>query len=32
MSFFALKTIALLSMLWDHLTHVWPLALTVEVL
>ena len=32
MSFFALKTIALLSMLWDHLTYVWPLALTVEVL
>lgn len=32
MSFFTLKTIALLSMLWDHLTYVWPLALTVEVL
>ncbi|RKI71036.1 hypothetical protein D7V91_01655 [bacterium 1xD42-67] len=32
MSFIALKTIALLSMLWDHLTYVWPLALTVEVL
>ena len=32
MSFFALKIIALLSMLWDHVTHVWPLALTVEVL
>ncbi|MCI8304920.1 MAG: hypothetical protein HFF52_09925 [Lawsonibacter sp.] len=32
MSFFALKTVALLSMLWDHLTYVWPLALTVEVL
>ena len=32
MSFFALKIIALLSMLWDHLTYVWPLALTVEVL
>ncbi len=32
MSFFALKGIALLSMLWDHATYVWPLALTVEVL
>ena len=32
MSFFALKIIALLSMLWDHVTYVWPLALTVEVL
>ena len=32
MSFFALKVVALLSMLWDHVTHVWPLALTVEVL
>ena len=32
MSFFALKIIALLSMLWDHLAYVWPLALTVEVL
>ena len=32
MSFFALKTVALLSMLWDHVTYVWPLALTVEVL
>jgi len=32
LSFFALKIIALLSMLWDHVTHVWPLALTVEVL
>lgn len=27
MSFFALKTVALLSMLWDHLTYVWPLDL-----
>lgn len=32
MSFFALKTVALLSMLWDHLTHVWPLAMTAETL
>ena len=32
MSFFALKTIALLSMLWDHLTYVWPLSLTLELL
>ena len=32
MSFFALKIIALLSMLWDHVTYVWPLTLTVEVL
>ena len=32
MSFFTLKLVALLSMLWDHLTYVWPLALTVEVL
>ena len=32
MSFFTLKLVALLSMLWDHVTHVWPLALTVEVL
>ena len=32
MSFFALKVVALLSMLWDHVTYVWPLALTVEVL
>ena len=31
MSFFALKIVALLSMLWDHVTYVWPLALTVEV-
>mgnify|MGYP001026909070 FL=1 len=31
MSFFALKTVALLSMLWDHVTYVWPLALTLEV-
>ena len=28
----ALKIIALLSMLWDHVTYVWPLTLTVEVL
>ena len=27
MSFFALKTVALLSMLWDHATYVWPLDL-----
>ena len=27
MSFFALKTVALLSMLWDHVTYVWPLDL-----
>lgn len=27
MSFFVLKTVALLSMLWDHLTYVWPLDL-----
>lgn len=26
MSFFTLKTIALLSMLWDHACHVWPLS------
>ena len=32
MSFFALKTAALLSMLWDHLTYVWPLSLTLELL
>lgn len=32
MSFFALKTIALLSMLWDHLTFVWPLSMTLETL
>lgn len=32
MSFFTLKTIALLSMLWDHLTYVWPLSLTLETL
>ncbi len=32
MSFLTLKIVALLSMLWDHLTYVWPLALTVEVL
>jgi len=31
-SFFALKTIALLSMLWDHVTYVWPLSLTLELL
>ena len=30
MSFFALKTIALLSMLWDHVTYVWPLSLVLE--
>ena len=27
MSFFALKVVALLSMLWDHATYVWPLDL-----
>ena len=27
MSFFALKTLALLSMLWDHACDVWPLAM-----
>lgn len=32
MSFFALKTVALLSMLWDHLTYVWPLSMTLETL
>lgn len=32
MSFFALKTIALLSMLWDHVTYVWPLSMTLESL
>lgn len=32
MSFFALKTVALLSMLWDHVTYVWPLAMTLELL
>ncbi len=32
MSFFALKTIALLSMLWDHLTYVWPVSLTLEMI
>ena len=32
MSFFALKIIALLSMLWDHVTYVWPLSLTLELL
>lgn len=32
MSFFALKTVALLSMLWDHLTYVWPLSMTLEQL
>lgn len=32
MSFFALKTAALLSMLWDHLTYVWPLAMTLEII
>ena len=32
MSFFTLKMVALLSMLWDHVTHVWPLAMTLEVL
>ncbi|NBI08551.1 hypothetical protein D1641_00760 [Colidextribacter sp. OB.20] len=32
MSFFTLKIIALLSMLWDHVTHVWPLSLTLELL
>lgn len=30
MSFFVLKTVALLSMLWDHVTHVWPLAMTLQ--
>ena len=30
MSFFALKILALLSMLWDHLTYVWPLSMTLE--
>ena len=32
MSFFTLKIIALLSMLWDHVTYVWPLAMTLEAL
>ncbi len=32
MSFFTLKTIALLSMLWDHVTYVWPLSMTLEAL
>lgn len=32
MSFFALKTVALLSMLWDHVTYVLPLAMTVEAI
>lgn len=32
MSFFTLKTVALLSMLWDHLTYVWPLSMTLEAL
>ena len=32
MSFFALKVVALLSMLWDHLTYVRPLSLTLELL
>ena len=32
MSFFTLKTIALLSMLWDQATHVWPLSMTLEML
>ncbi|MCI9156393.1 MAG: hypothetical protein HFF44_05540 [Lawsonibacter sp.] len=32
MSFFTLKIIALLSMLWDHLTYVWPLTMTLELL
>lgn len=27
MSFFALKTLALLSMLWDHASNVWPLSM-----
>ena len=30
MSFFALKTAALLSMLWDHVTYVWPLSMVLE--
>ena len=30
MSFFTLKIIALLSMLWDHVTHVCPLSMTLE--
>ena len=30
MSFFTLKLVALLSMLWDHLTYVWPLSLTLQ--
>lgn len=30
MSFFTLKLVALLSMLWDHLTYVWPLSMTLE--
>lgn len=32
MSFFTLKMVALLSMLWDHVTHVWPLSMTLEAL
>ena len=32
MSFFTLKIVALLSMLWDHVTYVWPLSLTLQVL
>ena len=31
MSFFALKLTALLSMLWDHLTFVWPLSMTLQL-
>lgn len=32
MSFFALKIVALLSMLWDHVTYVRPLSMTLEAL
>ena len=31
MSFFALKLAALVSMLWDHLTYVWPLTMTLQM-
>lgn len=30
MSFFVLKIVALLSMLWDHVTYVWPLSMLLE--
>lgn len=32
MSFFTLKMAALLSMLWDHVTYVWPLSMALELI